>query len=271
MEDRLRHLKNRATSWSDAHNHLHDARLGDPTPVIAAMREAGVARCVVNATSEADWPQVEALAHAHPDFVLPAFGIHPWKAHTVAEGWHTRLRELLERHPHASLGECGLDRWIDSPGLDVQAPVFDAQIRLARELDRPLIIHCLKAWQALFDAFDREAPPKRFLLHSFNGSIETARRLLPLGAYFSFSGYFLHDRKAAVVETFRQLPPDRVLLETDAPDMLPPAGQIRWPLPGDANHPANLPAIAEAYAVRIGCDLEALSARNEENFASFFL
>jgi TatD DNase family protein len=223
---------NPTTSWSDAHNHLHDTRLGDPAPVIAAMREAGVSRCVVNATCEADWPQVEALALAHP--------------------------------------ECGLDRWIDSPGLNVQAPVFDAQLRLARELDRPMTIHCLKAWQALFDAFDREAPPKRFLLHSFNGSIETARRLLPLGAYFSFSGYFLHDRKAAVVETFRQLPPDRVLLETDAPDMLPPAGQIHCPLPDDANHPANLPAIAEAYAERIGCDLETLSVRNEENFARFF-
>jgi len=263
-------MKNHAT-WSDAHNHLHDTRLGDPPPVIAAMREAGIARCVVNATCEADWPQVEALAVDHPDFVLPAFGIHPWKAHTATEGWENRLRELLERHPHASLGECGLDRWIDSPGLDTQMPVFDAQIRLARELDRPLTIHCLKAWQALFDAFDREAPPKRFLLHSFNGSIEVARRLLPLGAYFSFSGYFLHDRKTAVVETFRQLPPDRVLLETDAPDMLPTAGQIRHPLPNELNHPANLPAIAEAYAERIGSDLKELAERNEENFARFFL
>lgn len=261
---------NPATSWSDAHNHLHDARLGDPAPVIAAMREAGVTRCVVNATCEADWPRVEALALAHSGFVIPAFGIHPWQAHTAADGWLDRLAALLERHPHAALGECGLDRWVDSPSLDVQAPVFDAQLRLARELDRPLVVHCLKAWQALFDAFDREAPPRRFLLHSFNGSLETARRLLPLGAYFSFSGYFLHERKAAIVETFRQLPPDRVLLETDAPDMLPPAEQIRQPLPDAANHPANLPAIAAAYAQRTGCPLKTLAARNAENFVRLF-
>jgi len=256
--------------WFDAHNHLHDARLGDPAPVIAAMRAAGVARCVVNATREADWPEVEALALAHPEFVIPAFGIHPWQAHTATDGWADRLAAVLERHPRAALGECGLDRWIDSPGLDVQSHVFDAQLRLARELDRPLVVHCLKAWQPLLDAFDREAPPRRFLLHSFNGSIETARRLLPLGAYFSFSGYFLHARKAAVLETFRQLPPDRVLLETDAPDMLPPADQVRHPLPGDANHPANLPAIAAAYAERTGVSLATLAAHNEENFARFF-
>jgi len=256
-------------TWSDAHNHLHDPRLGDPAPVIAAMRAAGVARCVVNATCEGDWPQVEALALAHPEFVIPAFGIHPWQAHTVTDGWKDRLRQLLERHPRAALGECGLDRWVDSPGLDVQSPVFDAQLRLAREFDRPLVIHCLKAWQPLFDAFDREPPPRRFLLHSFNGSIETARRLLPLGAYFSFSGYFLHDRKAAVLDTFRQLPSDRVLLETDSPDMLPPVDQVRHPLPGDANHPANLPAIAAAYAERTGVSPETLAARNEANFHAF--
>ena len=119
-------------------------------------------------------------------------------------------------------------------------------------------------------ASDREPPPRRFLLHSFNGSIETARRLLPLGAYFSFSGYFLHDRKAAVLETFRQLPPDCVLLETDAPDMLPPVDQVRHPLPDDANHPANLPTIAATYAERTGVSLETLAARNEENFVRFF-
>jgi len=98
----------------------------------------------------------------------------------------------------------------------------------------------------------------------------TLHQLLPLGAYFSFSGYFLHARKAAVLETFRQLPPDRVLLETDAPDMLPPADQVRHPLPGDANHPANLPAIAAAYAERTGVSLATLAAHNEENFARFF-
>ena len=132
--------------WIDSHNHLHDPRLGAATPLIAAMRGVGISHCIVNATREDDWSAVEKLAASHPDFTLPAFGIHPWHAHTASSGWQQNLRHLLESHPHASIGECGLDQWIAHPAIDVQRPVFCAHLQLARELDRPLTIHCLKAW-----------------------------------------------------------------------------------------------------------------------------
>lgn len=254
----------------DAHNHLQDPRLGDPEPVIEAMRRAGVKHCVVNATSEADWPAVAALAGSHPEFVMPAFGIHPWKAHTAMPGWETRLAGLLDRFPHASIGECGLDGWVDEPAPGIQMPVFLAQLRLARRMDRPLTIHCLKAWQPLFEAFQQAPPPSRFLMHSFGGSIEIARRLLPLGAFFSFSGYFLHSRKSAVVEVFRQLPMDRILLETDAPDMLPPPHFLTHPLPGGLNHPANLLRIAEGLAAALGCPTEEFVELASRNAARCF-
>jgi TatD DNase family protein len=251
--------------WTDAHNHLQDPRLGDPTPVIAAMRSAGITCSVVNATREDDWPAVENLATREPDFVSPAFGIHPWQAHTATRGWQNRLQTLLESHPQASIGECGLDQWISHPPIDVQRPVFIGQIRLAREMDRPLTVHCLKAWGALFEAFAEAPPPARFLMHSFGGSIETARRLIPHGAYFSFSGHFLHPRKHAMIEVFRSLPPDRILLETDAPDMLPPADTITHPLPEHRNHPANLPAIGLALAAALGMRAADLAALTRDN------
>jgi len=256
--------------WSDAHNHLHDPRLGDPEAIIAEMRVAGISRCVVNATCEDDWPVIEALFERHPDFILPAFGVHPWKAHLTVSGWEDRLRRLLEKHPSAAVGECGLDRWIDSPGLEFQSPVFEVQLALARALDRCVVIHCLKAWQPLFESFEREQPPARFLLHSFNGSLEIARRLIPLGAYFSFSGHFLHPRKSGLLETFRQLPPERVLLETDAPDMLPPDEFVTHSPSGGLNHPANLPSIAAAYAALMGIELSALAARQHQNLERCF-
>jgi len=234
------------------------------------MRAAGVERCVVNATREVDWPAVEALALAHPDFVLPAFGIHPWQAHTAAEGWRERLAALLEKHPQATIGECGLDQWISSPSIEIQRPVFRDQLRLAREMKRPLTIHCLKSWGALFEDFAAEPPPPAFLMHSFGGSIETARRLVPLGAYFSFSGYFLHERKHAVIEVFRQLPQDRILLETDAPDMLPPPAHISHPLPENHNHPANLPAIGHALAAALGMPPARLEELTRDNAARCF-
>ncbi len=251
--------------WTDAHNHLQDPRLGNPAPIIAAMKLTGVTRCVVNATREADWTAVENLATTYPDFIVPAFGIHPWHAHTTGPGWLEKLATLLEKHPRAAIGECGLDQWLTDPPREIQRPVFINQLRLARELDRPLTIHCLKAWGALLDAFAEAPPPSRFLMHSFGGSIESARRLIPLGAFFSFSGHFLHPRKAAVLEVFRQLPHDRILLETDTPDMLPPAEFITHPLPGNHNHPANLPAIGQALAAALGMTPEALAELTRDN------
>ena len=107
-------------------------------------------------------------------------------------------------------------------------------------------------------------------MHSFGGSIETARRLLPLGAFFSFSGHFLHPRKADVLDVFRQLPLERILLETDAPDMPPPDGIISHPLHGKINHPANLPSIGEALAARLGMETNELAGLTRANAAALF-
>ncbi len=255
--------------WTDSHNHLQSPRLGDPAPIIAAMRAAGISRCIVNATREDDWKNVANLAASHPDFILPAFGIHPWHAHTARFGWQARLRDLLEKHPHASMGECGLDTWVSEPPLEIQRPIFLDQLRLARDLDRPITLHCLKAWGALFEAFVEAPPPSRFVMHSFSGSIEIARRLIPMGAYFSFSGYLLHPRKSAVLDVYRQLPPDQILLETDAPDMLPPLEIITHSLPENlnhpANHPANLPAIGHALAQALAIHPDDLAELTREN------
>jgi TatD DNase family protein len=258
------------TGWTDAHNHLQDARLGDSAPVIAAMRAAGVTRCVVNATRELDWPAVAALARANPELIAPAFGIHPWHAHTTTDGWPGRLACLLESHPHASLGECGLDQWVASPPMDIQRRVFRQHLELARDLQRPLTIHCLKAWGPLLDMLAEMPPPAGFLMHAFGGSLEIARRLIPLGAWFSFSGHFLHPRKAAVLEMFRKLPPERILVETDAPAMCPPDEFVTHPLPGNHHHPANLPAIGRAFAAALAISPDQLADLTRANATSCF-
>lgn len=257
--------------WFDAHNHLHDPRFGTaPEEIVAAQRAAGVRGCVVNATCEDDWPQVAALADRFPDFIRPAFGIHPWKAHTVCDGWQSRLIELLESSPTALIGECGIDSWINAPALDVQTPVFLDHLRIARQTNRTPTIHCLKAWGRLFDCFEKEAPPPRFLMHSYSGSLETALRLVPLGAYFSFSGHFLHERKHAALSVFRNLPLERILLETDAPDMMPPTDLATHPLPTGLNHPANLHAIGTALAARMGMTPDALAQLMAANMRRCF-
>lgn len=251
----------------DSHNHLQ--RFHDPGRIIAEMREAGIAGCVVNGTRESDWETVARLAEQYPDFVRPAFGLHPWYAAARSEEWLTQLEGWLDRFPGASVGEIGLDGWIEGPSLDEQSQVFLPQLALARERGLPATIHALKAWEPLFDAFTREAPPEKFLLHSFGGSSELVARLVPLGASFSFSGYFLQPRKAKVLEAFKSVPPERLLLETDAPEMMPPAEYVSHPLEG-MNHPANLPRIAEGLAAHLGMLVASLAEVTAGNHRSFF-
>lgn len=273
-------LENRATGgmasvavrmkWIDCHNHLQFFGAGAAESMVAAMVAAGVVRAVVNATGEGDWEAVAALAAAYPERIVPAFGIHPWQAQEVADRWQERLRELLGRFPQASVGECGLDRRVAAPGVAVQGSVFLVQLRMARELRRAVTIHCVKAWGRLFEALAVEAPPPRFLLHAFGGSLETARRLLPLGACFSCSGHLLQPRQAAVLEVFRRLPRERILVETDAPEMLPPPEQVSHPLPENRNHPANLSAIGAGLARALGMSVGEFAELTSNNARECF-
>ena len=252
----------------DSHNHLQ--HFGEPAEIIREMRAAGIGGCTVNGTCEDDWEAVAKLAEEFPGFVRPAFGLHPWHARKRSGKWLQALEGYLDRFPAASVGECGLDGWVSGPSIEEQREVFLPQLAIARERDLPVTIHALKAWEPLFEAFDAEPPPPRFLMHSFGGSPELVKRLVPLGARFSFSGYFLQPRQAQVVETFRAVPKDRLLIETDAPDMLPPPESISHPLPGEKNHPANLGRIAVAFAGHLEMTPESLAAVIAANHAALF-
>jgi len=122
----------------------------------------------------------------------------------------------------------------------------------------------------------RENPytARGFVLHSFGGPVEMIPAFAKLGAYFSFPGYFLNERKVRQREAFKKVPPDRLLIETDAPDQLLPPEKILHPLAGadgkSLNHPANLLAVYAGLAEILGEKLELLAARVEENFQCVF-
>ncbi len=258
----------------DAHNHLQDDRFaGRQTQLLAECAEVGVARAVVNGACEGDWPQVRALARANP-IVLPSFGYHPWYLQERTADWQTTLATLLQETAGA-VGEIGLDRW--KPGLpyENQEMVFLAQLRLAAEWNRPASIHCLKAWGRLQELMQENPRPAcGWVLHSFGGSEEMIPGMARLGAYFSFPGYFLHERKRRQRDVFKLVPLDRLLIETDAPDQHLPPELDRFPLTGPdgkpLNHPANLVVIYQELAKFLGLKTEALAAQVEENFHRIF-
>jgi len=265
----------------DAHNHLQDERFGGRQPeLLEACARAGVQRLVVNGACEEDWPQVLALAKQFPQ-ILPSLGYHPWFVHERTPGWQRNLAQALDQMP-AAVGEIGLDRWKPDLAYEGQEEVFIAQLRLAAERDLPASIHCLQAWGRMREILETEPRPRRgFLLHSYGGPKEMVKSFADLGAYFSLPGFYAHERKTRQRETFKHVPPDRLLLETDAPDQLLPEGQAEsWrphvlsladPTTGKPlNHPANLPAVYRFAAELLAEPLEALSARVERNFQRLF-
>ena len=259
----------------DAHNHLQDERFaGRQAELVAEAARRGVVRMLVNGSCEEDWPQVQALAREHP-MVLPSFGYHPWYVRERTPDWQGNLVRCLEES-RGVIGEIGLDRWIPDPDVPLQEEMFCWQLRLAAERDLPVSLHCLKAWGRMEELLRRAPRPARgFLLHSYGGPPEMVPALARLGAYFSFPGYFLHERKARQRETFRHVPRERLLIETDAPDQLLPEESVLIPLQDPTsgkpvNHPANLEAVYKGLAGFLAEPVDMLASIVEENFLRLF-
>ena len=259
----------------DAHNHLQDERL-DPwrDEIVAQTPQTGLVEMIVNGSCPDDWKRVANLAAQNP-WIRPAFGLHPWYVHERGENWLQTLRGHLAAHPSAIVGEIGLDRWIENPDMDAQMTCFRAQIALAVEFDRPATIHCLRAFGLLDETLRRMPLPRRgFLLHSYGGPAEMVPGFVKLGAYFSISPYFAHPRKATQLAVFGQIPLDRLLAETDAPDMWPPDDQNPHPLQstdGHAlNHPANLTVSYDLLAKLHGLDAAEVEQRIARNYRAVF-
>jgi TatD DNase family protein len=257
----------------DAHNHLQDERFTNRAELIAACRAEGVARMVVNGACESDWPIVAQLAREFPE-VIPSFGYHPWYLHERTPQWTAELNKALDAHASA-VGEIGLDRW--KPGLDYagQEEAFVAQLKIAAERNVAASVHCIQAWGPLYELLrDNPRPERGVLLHSYGGSAEMVQQFVKLGAYFSFPGYYAQERKVKHQLAFKHVPLERLLIETDAPDQLPPDNFVRHPLCDASgkplNHPANLRSIYEFVAGLRGMSVEELASRVEENFVRLF-
>lgn len=256
----------------DCHLHLQDPRLAARLPeILETLRSLGIVRLVVNGTHPDDWDRVATLASDCPE-VIPSFGLHPWRAGTEPEDWLADLESRLRADPRAGIGEVGLDRWIKGSDFARQQEVFSSQLQLAAEFDRPVTIHCLQAWGTLADILEAAPLPRGFLLHSFGGPVEMVDRFVALGAWFSVSGYFFRPCKETKLAVFDRMPRERILIETDAPDMLPPPEMIRYPVEDSnplANHPGNLVAVYEALARRFAMPLDDLVHLVGKNFASW--
>lgn len=241
-------------TWFDAHSHLQDPRLAPHLPqVLARARAAGLARLHVDATCEADWSAVAALADAHPGLVICSFGIHPWFIQGRSARWLQNLRDLLATRP-AGIGEIGLDaRMDDSLDADREA-VFRAQLDLSCELALPASLHCRDAWNPMLQILLALPPhPAGLLIHAYSGPADALPDLAAKNIHISFGGTLTRPQNARARENAARVPPGHFLLESDAPD-LPPTlpGDIPPHLVGDdgktLSEPAYIPYVGQILA-----------------------
>nr|CAD1844586.1 unnamed protein product [Ananas comosus var. bracteatus] len=213
----------------DAHCHLQDRRISAVAPqLIGAALDSGVVRFAVNGVSERDWHLVKRMAEQYPS-VIPCFGLHPWYVAERSPNWLRSLREFFADTPAAAVGEIGLDKGshgkkinFDETAISSQEEVFVQQLELAKELERPVSVHCVRAFGDLLGIL-------KFLSHKDVGylsflpvkrSANMVASLANLGSYFSFSGYLTNMKVQNAKKILRSVPLDRILLETDAPDGL---------------------------------------------------
>ena len=278
----------------DAHNHLQDERFqGRWEELVHSARSVGVERMVVNGACEEDWPMVAMLAGQFPE-VIPSFGYHPWYLGERTSAWRETLIGWLDGTPGAVLGEVGLDQWMlenpdrwrryrqgatafagEPPEWSLQESMLVSQLEIAAARGLPVTIHCLRAFGRLLEILaSGPHPGAGFLLHSYGGPVELVDRFVELGGYFGFPGSALDPRKQRQQEVFRRIPIERLLVEMDAPDQMPPESQRPSVLTGPSgtllNVPANLPAIHAGLASLIGDSLESLTEQLAGNFDRLF-
>jgi TatD DNase family protein len=255
----------------DSHCHLAGREfVNDLTEVVARARAAGVVRCLVilAADEDAEFEQAEHVSRAWPD-VKYAVGVHPHNAHRFADSPDAAAgltANRLEMTPSAcAVGEIGLDYHYDFSPRDVQQAVFRAQLQLARARGLPVVIHTREAEEdTLRIISDESHGTLRGVFHCFSGDHEAARRALATGFYVSIPGIATFPKSTALRDAARQVPAERLLIETDSPYLAPA------PFRGKRNEPAYVMRTLELVAEVRGDAAHALGQRLVRNFDELF-
>ncbi len=251
-------------------NLTHDSFDRDRDAVLQRARAAGVARMVVTGASREHNPQALALAQAHPGFLYATAGVHPHHAVEYTDECDAELRAL---HAHAevvAVGECGLDYFRDFSPRPAQRKAFERQLQLAAENGKPLFLHQRDAhadFLAMMQDFDGRLGPA--VVHCFTGTREELFDYLDRDWHVGITGWLCDERRGQHLrELVKHVPANRLMVETDAPYLLP---RTLRPMPKDRrNEPAFLPHIVEELARDRGEDVSATAAASAATARAFF-
>lgn len=254
----------------DSHCHLTDPKFDeDREQTIARMRDAGVVGCVLISDPCEEIPNQEAalrLANREPGFVM-AIGVHPHNA----SGWNAEseavVREYAAKPECTAIGEIGLDYHYDLSPRDIQRDAFARQLDIAFETGMPCQLHIREAFGDAMEILRSAKGAGRLpvcVMHCYSGSWETARECLAMGMYISLSSSVTFKNAQKLIDTVKNAPLDRLLVETDSPYLSPE------PLRGRRNEPANVAHTARRVAALRDMEPDALALATLENARRLF-
>ncbi len=267
---------------TDTHCHLDfDKFDSDRQAVLDRAIQAGVGRILIPGLTLTSSLSAVKLAHSHP-LLFAAVGVHPTEASGFESSSINDLRNLAQHPKVKAIGEIGLDYYWDTSPRDLQQKVLKDQLALAAELQLPVIIHfrekgdepsgdcaadlvnILEKWVAGLKRSKSPLAKRAGVLHSFSGTLETARAAMKLGFFLGVAGPVTYKNGQTRQELVAALPLDRILLETDAPFQTP------HPHRGKRNEPAYVRLIADKIALVRSSTIEVIAAATGENAKRLF-
>ncbi len=247
---------------TDTHCHLfYEDLKNNLSDVLKRAEELGVNRFICVATNMEDARECLLLGETH-DNIFASVGVHPHDAKDAPEDFVDQIYDLMTFDSMVAVGEMGLDYFRNISDPKIQKDVFRTQMEIAQELNKPIIFHNRDADQDMIKIL-KEFPDVRGVAHCFSSNLETANAFLDLGYYISFSGN-LTFKNSHLPEVAKELPLDRILVETDSPYLSP------VPHRGKPNEPGRTRFVAEKLAEIHGVSLELIAEKTTKNATSLF-
>lgn len=248
--------------WFDTHAHLFNSPLSDNlSDYLQQATEAGVRQILTVGTDLESSRHCVAMAHQHPQ-IFAAVGIHPNECAKAKDGDWEKICQMLSDPRVVALGETGLDRYWDDAPLELQQDYFQRHLDQSRSSGLPFIVHMRDCEADIVQQLSREASngPLNGVMHSFTGSLQTARQCQDWGMYISFAGMVTFKNAAEIREVAREVRSDRILIETDCPYLTPHPHRGQRP-----NHPAMVIHTGQCVAECRGDSLPDFARQTTEN------
>lgn len=249
----------------DTHSHLYDeAFASEEDLAVGRALEAGVTRMILPDIDSATRKQMFDLASKHPGVLYPCLGLHPT---SINADWQSEIEKMEDfRNEHiVAIGEIGIDCYWSKEFIEQQKAAFRLQLKMAHERNLPVIIHSRESTEIILDILKEcRSLDVRGVFHAYSGSRETFREIQELGDWYIGIGGVLTYKKASIAENVKDIPLERILLETDSPYLTP------VPFRGKRNESAYIPHIAEKLAEIKSVSIDEIAAVTTQNAESLF-